>query len=984
MTQQAATERTGTIRPPVLAAPRFTGRARELARLAAALADPPAVVMVEGEAGVGKTRLIGEYLATGDGKSHQALIATCPPFRQPHTLGPLTDALRQGAADGVRGLGLSALGGVLRPLFPEWAADLPPVPEPAQDASAARHRVFAALAELFGCLETTLLVVEDAHWADDATLEFLLYLATRQPPPVSLVVTCRPEGVPASSLLPRLSSRLSPGATRLRLALGPLDVVGTAGLVSSMLAEEQVSEAFVDFLHQHTEGVPMAVEELMRLLAERGDVFRGHGGWVRRHIADIAVPPGIQDAVQEHAGRLSEDAREVLRAAAVLAHPAGEAMICAVAGLAAERARAGLCETIEAGLLGEDPRGLVSFRHVLACRAVYEAIPAPLRRVLHLRAGTALEDVPAPPVARLARHFREAGDTARWCRYSEQAAGLAVGSGDEATAVALLHDLISGAGPQGHHAIQLLDGITLASLPDTAAGCRDLVAALRSVLAAGNCPPGVEAQARFQLARLLRFMDEQKGSRTQLKLAIPRLGDPAQAARAMIMLGWPHDAVSPAAAHLRWLRRAAALTASLGPADRLRLTVERTAALLMLGREEGWAEAARIPAVPAAAWERRLITLGQLNVGDLAMMWGRYPEAERRLALAMNLAQAHDFMYYREMILSTRFHLDWFAGAWDGLAERACGLADNDQVFPGARAECALVDGLLQAAMGARAPAERRFRSALAERLRQGEMAYAMEPAAALTRMLLAEGRIQDALHASGQAVAIVARKKTWVWGADIIPARVAALAAAGRTSEAAELAASFARGLRGRKAPAPRAALLLSRAAVTEALGEHARAGVLFGRAGAAWQAVPRPYDALLARERQARCLLAAGRADDALTRLGEVFQGLAGLGARGDAVRVMGTLRQHGINVKRPWWGGRRGYGDQLSPRELEVTRLLVGGRSNREIGQVLFLSPRTVARHLEAAMRKLNVTSRAGLAERAVEAGIIPAASRAVEAT
>jgi predicted ATPase len=170
-----------------------------------------------------------------------------------------------------------------------------------------------------------------------------------------------------------------------------------------MLAEEHVSDAFVQFLHQHTEGVPMAVEELVRLLAERGDVFHSDAGWVRRHLADIAVPPGIRDVVQEHAGRLCGNAKTVLWAAAVLADPADEAMICAVAGLDAERARVGLCETIEVGLLEEDPRGLVSFRHALACRAVYEAIPAPRRRSLHLRAGTALEGLTAPPVAKLAR-----------------------------------------------------------------------------------------------------------------------------------------------------------------------------------------------------------------------------------------------------------------------------------------------------------------------------------------------------------------------------------------------------------------------------------------------------------------------------------------------------------------------------------------------------------------------------------------------------
>jgi FixJ family two-component response regulator len=67
-----------------------------------------------------------------------------------------------------------------------------------------------------------------------------------------------------------------------------------------------------------------------------------------------------------------------------------------------------------------------------------------------------------------------------------------------------------------------------------------------------------------------------------------------------------------------------------------------------------------------------------------------------------------------------------------------------------------------------------------------------------------------------------------------------------------------------------------------------------------------------------------------------------LAELGARGNAVRVMHTLGQHGVEVKRPWRGGRRGHGDQLSPRELDVTRLLVAGRTNREIARALFLSP------------------------------------------
>src|SRR2546427_702888 len=78
-------------------------------------------------------------------------------------------------------------------------------PERAEDATAARHRLFRALAELIGCLEAVLVIVEDAHWADEATLEFLLYLSSHEDRSPGLVVTYRPEDVPAGSLLPRLS-----------------------------------------------------------------------------------------------------------------------------------------------------------------------------------------------------------------------------------------------------------------------------------------------------------------------------------------------------------------------------------------------------------------------------------------------------------------------------------------------------------------------------------------------------------------------------------------------------------------------------------------------------------------------------------------------------------------------------------------------------------------------------------------------------------
>ncbi|MER6981537.1 AAA family ATPase [Streptomyces carpinensis] len=122
--------------PPAVLGPRLIGRSAELDRAVRALtAATPAAVLIEGEADIGKTRLIQEALETLalDG----VLVAGCLPFREALTLGPVVDAVRQ-AHSRVDGLGLSALAGALRPLFPEWAHVLPPAPEPLDDAGAAR------------------------------------------------------------------------------------------------------------------------------------------------------------------------------------------------------------------------------------------------------------------------------------------------------------------------------------------------------------------------------------------------------------------------------------------------------------------------------------------------------------------------------------------------------------------------------------------------------------------------------------------------------------------------------------------------------------------------------------------------------------------------------------------------------------------------------------------------------------------------------
>ncbi|SEN94425.1 AAA ATPase domain-containing protein [Actinacidiphila rubida] len=540
--------------------PALVGRDRELRRVADALSSLPripALVLVEGEAGIGKSRLVREALARAVPRGPRPLVALCPPFREALTLGPVVDAVRQ-AVPGPAGLGLSALAGALRPVLPEWSDELPPPPPAPADASVARHRLMRALAEVLDRAGIGLLVVEDVHWADEATLEFLVFLAARRPDPVSLVLTYRADEVPADSLLLRLSSRPSPDVRHVRVALGALTVADTRRLVSSMLADEHVSTAFAAFLHDRTEGVPLALEECVLLMHDRADLVRRDGEWVRRTLDEIAVPPTIRDAVTERAARLRPAARRVLLAAAVLADPAPSAHLAALAEPPPGEPRGGhgtagadgheaggagdgepVAEAVRSGLLVEDGAGRVAFRHGLAARAVYDQARPEDRRTVHRRAAALLEGTHPRPVGRLAHHLRQAGEIDGWSRYAQQAADLANASGDHARAAALLLDLIAEPALPAPSVAPLVAKLPLLAFSGDARRS-ELLARLRGLLDSGELAPGDRAEVRGQLGRLLRHLGDYAAAAAELEQAVPEIGEPSFAvAWAMTALGVP-------------------------------------------------------------------------------------------------------------------------------------------------------------------------------------------------------------------------------------------------------------------------------------------------------------------------------------------------------------------------------------------------------------------------------------------------------------
>ncbi|WP_092653279.1 helix-turn-helix transcriptional regulator [Actinopolymorpha singaporensis] len=957
----------------------FVGRAAEVDAVVAALRRPPAMVLIEGEAGVGKSRLVRECLASPALSGRVVLVAACPPLPEPFPLGPVLDGVRRLVPPGGP-LELSPLGGALRPVFPELAERLPPAVDVLTDPTATRHRLFRAFAELLECLRVDALVVEDVHWADQATWEWLLTTYATGDARIPVVLTYRPADVPAGSLLRRLVTRRPAGMAQLRIDLQPLDVGGTRDLVAAMFATDQVSEQFAAFLHARTDGLPLALEECLQLLRDRRDIVERGGQWTRRVLDQLQVPPTVRDSVLERVERQAPETRSVLEAAAVLAAPADEATLTEVPGLDAEAGRRGVAAALTSGLLREAGPGLFVFRHVLASQAVDEAVPVSRRRHLHRRAAERLRGLDPPPVARLARHFKEAGDREAWTEYAEASADLALESGDDRFAVTALLELLAAGDHPADRGTRLARKLgEAAHLGSAALGdlAAQVVDALRSALAAGVATSATRGELRLLLGRMLREISEEPEAYAAIEAAVDDLGHrPDLAVRAMLNLAMPLVPDWPAARHLAWLERATEALPALGSrVDRLSFAVNRASSLLLLGEEAGWQAAAEVPQEAAGPAERPVVARGLLNTAQLALVWGRYDEVRPRLAPALQHLEAADYQRLRATVRVTEAFLDWYTGDWGSLDAVANELATSETSVTLDQLQARQILGMVAVARGERDAARRHLTEVTGEYARLGVVdPLAMPASAALARLHLADGAAGEALVVLGRDLTTIERKGVWWWAADIAPVAVGALVANGQVDQAADLVGRVAAGLGARGGPAPAAALTVCRAAVAGTRGRMDEAAALFADAAAAWRTLPRPYDELLAREGEGRCLVAGGEERRGLARLSDAERQLRSLGARWDADRVARLLRHHGVDVARTWRRGPRGYGDQLSPRELEVVGLVARGLTNRQIGETLFLSPRTVGHHLRAAMRKLGVSTRTAAAIAATQAGLL----------
>lgn len=938
-----------------LISPVLVGRTAELAALSAAVRRPPAVIAIEGDAGIGKTRLIRDWLAEPELAGTIQLVGHCSPLREPLPFGPVIDALTVAASRLPELAALSPVTGALRPLLPELAARLPPALEPLRSRQLGRHRVFRGIRELLASLGPVVLVLEDLHWIDHGTHELLRFLTDRPPEQLSLVLTYRREDL-ADPGAPALVPPLLPATGQLRLALPPLDPAQVAELVKAVYHTE-VSAELAGYLHERTMGIPLAIEETLGLLADREP-----GAPIVPPAGALDVPSALRDALLERAARLGRSARRLLHAAAILGTAATEDMLIRVAGLAPQHTTAGLAELVSRALLRPEPDGRYGLRHRLAQQAIHDALPEPTRRALHRRAITVLAGGPEPrPLGQLAHHCRAAGLVAEWQRYAEAAADQAIALGDDETAAELLRDVVSDPGVTTETRVRI--AIKLGRAAVNGLSHAEAMSLLRETLADTQLP----AEARGELHLCLGVLLRNQGRRAregwvELERAVTELrGRPGPAARAMASLGAPYLTDGRHLdEHLGWLAAAAQAAQRAGDPQLAEVVaVNRATALVATGDPTGWQLAGPVPDDPARPDPTRALgtqPMLTVNVAWAAVCTGRYAEAERLLAAGRRLADGSASSYLGCALSGTALMYDYAVGNWDGLAARADEVARTMSDVPSVAAEARLVLGLLALATGQLRDAERH----LAEST--GSVPVAVAAGGGLARLAAATGDPVTAEQRVRRGLALVREKGVWCWSAELVPTAVAVLARIPEHQPAArKLLDEVAAGLTGRDAPLADAALVAGRALLTEADGQHLAAAAQHAEAASAYAVLPRPYPAAQAWEARGRCLHAAGLdGTGALTEAATVFEQL---GATWDVARCRHLLRSLGSPLSHR--RGRRGYGRQLSPRERDVVRLVRTGLTNREVAEALFLSTRTVEAHVARALRKLGLPSRRVLA-------------------
>ena len=396
--------------------PVLIGRDVEMGRLGSLLREclggHGRTALVSGEAGVGKTAMFRHFVQQARADGARVLLGECTEIDARRPFGPFMEIAR--AANRV--------------------ASLPTADK--TTAGSDRYRLHSAFTALLGDLardRPLVIVIEDLHWADEASLELFPHLARKlRDVPLLLVGTYRSDELHRRHPLRPVLSELSRSRLAVDIALRPLSEDEVSDFLrEAMQLGRPPTVEFRQAIFETCEGNPLFMEEVLRALVERGDIEYRDGSWLRtKEVAEIVVPDTLRDAVLERFRTLSADVQNVLLHAAVIGQDFDFDLLSRVIGSDEAVLVSALRAAIEAQLLlevsdGEGPDRF-TFRHALTRESVLLELLQRERRSMHATVGEAIESRAGEDAAALAEelayHFDEAGDHDRAFRYHDLAA----------------------------------------------------------------------------------------------------------------------------------------------------------------------------------------------------------------------------------------------------------------------------------------------------------------------------------------------------------------------------------------------------------------------------------------------------------------------------------------------------------------------------------------------------------------------------------
>jgi DNA-binding CsgD family transcriptional regulator len=397
-------------------------------------------LVLAGEAGVGKSRLVAE--ASTHATQLGMVVARGSCFEPDQTLpfAPLIDLLQSWCAGrsademaAMLGTSAATLARLLPALQPLVADSVPSLPD---DPDQEKRRLFSALVDVLlrigvplsdpAISAPALIVIEDLHWCDDPSLEFhQLFVRRIAGHPTMLLLTYRSEEV--SDRLRHLLATLDrmPDIVD-EFAIERLDRDQVQAMIAAIFEQRRpVRSEFVDALYHLTDGNPFFVEETLKALVASGDIFLDGGTWTRKAMGELRIPRTVHDAVQSRAQHLDPSAHQLLRLAAVMGRRFNLDILQEVSQRDEVQILGAIKALIAAQLVSEESADVFAFRHALTRQAIYTSMLARERRPLHRSIAEALArrgvqhlDAHAGD---LAYHFYEAGEWAQAMAYARRA-----------------------------------------------------------------------------------------------------------------------------------------------------------------------------------------------------------------------------------------------------------------------------------------------------------------------------------------------------------------------------------------------------------------------------------------------------------------------------------------------------------------------------------------------------------------------------------